>query len=95
MYNLIEIQQVVSTVNLIKDQLGDITMLFHCCGLPSPRALIEEPPGIRATMDLSVISYFWVRIILINITRQNLESSTIDIIFVVIRCSFALYATCW
>ncbi|XP_032678857.1 short-chain dehydrogenase/reductase family 16C member 6-like isoform X2 [Odontomachus brunneus] len=51
---------VIDTVNLIKDQLGDITMLFHCCGLPSPRALIEEPLGISATMDLSVISYFWL-----------------------------------
>ncbi|XP_014486630.1 PREDICTED: short-chain dehydrogenase/reductase family 16C member 6-like [Dinoponera quadriceps] len=51
---------VVDIVNLIKDQFGDITMLFHCCGLPSPRALIEEPPDIRTTMDLSVISYFWL-----------------------------------
>lgn len=47
-------------------------MLFHCCGLPSPRALIEEPLGICATMDLSVISYFWVRIILINIIKHKL-----------------------
>lgn len=47
-------------------------MLFHCCGLPSPRALTEEPSGLRATMDLSVISYFWVKIVLINVTEYKL-----------------------
>lgn len=44
-------------------------MFFYCCGLPSPRTLIEEPPDIRSTMDLSVISYFWVRIVLIIVTK--------------------------
>lgn len=51
---------VAHTTELIKDHLGEITMLFHCCGLPSPRALTQEPPEIRVTMDLCVISHFWV-----------------------------------
>ncbi|XP_011165772.1 17-beta-hydroxysteroid dehydrogenase 13 isoform X2 [Solenopsis invicta] len=51
---------VTRTVNLIKNELGDITMLFHCCGLPSPRALIQESSEVRDTMEVSVISHFWL-----------------------------------
>ncbi|XP_018050705.1 PREDICTED: 17-beta-hydroxysteroid dehydrogenase 13-like isoform X1 [Atta colombica] len=51
---------VVQIVNLIKIELGNITMLFHCCGLPSPRALIQESSEVRDTMDLSIISHFWL-----------------------------------
>ncbi|XP_011633308.1 17-beta-hydroxysteroid dehydrogenase 13-like isoform X1 [Pogonomyrmex barbatus] len=51
---------VAQTVNLIKNELGDITMLFHCCGLPSPRALVQESSKVRDIMDLSVISHFWL-----------------------------------
>lgn len=47
-------------MNLIKNELGDITMLFHCCGLPSPRTLVQASSEVRDTMDLSVISHFWV-----------------------------------
>ncbi|XP_011692648.1 PREDICTED: 17-beta-hydroxysteroid dehydrogenase 13-like isoform X2 [Wasmannia auropunctata] len=50
---------VAQIVNLIKIELGNITMLFHCCGLPSPRALIQESE-VRDTMDVSVISHFWL-----------------------------------
>lgn len=34
-------------------------MLLHCCGVPSPRSL-QDPPEIRKTMDVSVLSHFWV-----------------------------------
>ncbi|XP_077257676.1 17-beta-hydroxysteroid dehydrogenase 13 isoform X1 [Temnothorax americanus] len=51
---------VARTVNLVKNELGNITMLFHCCGLPSPRALIQESSEVRDTMDVSVISHFWL-----------------------------------
>ncbi|XP_012229363.2 17-beta-hydroxysteroid dehydrogenase 13 isoform X1 [Linepithema humile] len=51
---------VAQTVNLIKNQLGEITMFFHCCGLPSPRTLVQESSEVRDVMDLSVISYFWL-----------------------------------
>ncbi|XP_011264898.1 epidermal retinol dehydrogenase 2 [Camponotus floridanus] len=53
-------EAVARTVNLIKNELGDITMLFHCCGLPSPRTLVQASSEIRDTMDLSVISHFWL-----------------------------------
>lgn len=61
-FQIIVVKQVAHTTELIKDHLGEITMLFHCCGLPSPRALTQEPPEIRVTMDLCVISHFWVSI---------------------------------
>ncbi|EZA61336.1 17-beta-hydroxysteroid dehydrogenase 13 isoform X2 [Ooceraea biroi] len=51
---------VAHTVNLIRDELGDITMLFHCCGLPSPRALVQETSAVKDVMDLSVNSHFWL-----------------------------------
>ncbi|XP_014208077.1 17-beta-hydroxysteroid dehydrogenase 13 isoform X2 [Copidosoma floridanum] len=51
-------KQVCDTVQNIKMEFGDITMLFHCCGVPSPRALTENPVEIRKTMDVSVISHF-------------------------------------
>jgi len=40
-------------------------MLFHCCGLPSPRALVQESSEVRDIMDVSVISHFWVSMFLI------------------------------
>jgi len=39
-------------------------MLFHCCGLPSPRAL-QESSEVRDIMNVSVISHFWVSMFLI------------------------------
>lgn len=56
--------QVAQTVNTIKSELGTITMLFHCCGVPSPHTLIQNPPTIRHVMDVSVLSHFWVYTIL-------------------------------
>ncbi|XP_043462518.1 17-beta-hydroxysteroid dehydrogenase 13-like isoform X1 [Leptopilina heterotoma] len=52
-------KQVAQTVNDIKAELGEVTMLFHCCGVPSPRSL-QDPPEIRKTMDVSVLSHFWL-----------------------------------
>ncbi|XP_072751863.1 17-beta-hydroxysteroid dehydrogenase 13 isoform X2 [Anoplolepis gracilipes] len=52
-------EAVARTVNLIKKELGDVTMLFHCCGLPSPRTLVRASE-VRDTMDLSIISHFWL-----------------------------------
>lgn len=53
-------QAVVQTVNLIKSDFGEITMLFHCCSLPSPRALVQESSDVEDTMHVSVISHFWL-----------------------------------
>lgn len=46
----------------VKKEVGDITMLFHCCGIPSPRSLLNEPSSdIYQAMDLTLTSHFWVR----------------------------------
>ena len=48
------------TVEDIRAEIGDVTMVFHCCGVPSPRALAQESPEVRRTMEVSVLSHFWV-----------------------------------
>ncbi|KAL4721352.1 hypothetical protein ACJJTC_004002 [Scirpophaga incertulas] len=36
-------------------------MLFYCCGIPSPRSLLTQPPlDIHDTLDLTLTSYFWL-----------------------------------
>lgn len=58
--NITDKSEVAHTVNIIQSELGEITMLFHCCSIPSPRALLQDPPEIRHTIDLTVISHFWL-----------------------------------
>jgi all-trans-retinol dehydrogenase (NAD+) len=53
-------QEVEATINTIEREIGDITMLYHCCSLPSPRSVITEPPSVKRTIDISVTSYFYV-----------------------------------
>ncbi|XP_034943370.1 17-beta-hydroxysteroid dehydrogenase 13-like [Chelonus insularis] len=53
-------KQVATTVEAIRHDLGNVTMVLHCCGVPSPRALIEDPPGIKEALEISVISHFWL-----------------------------------
>ena len=55
-------RQVATTVQAINIELGQVTMLLHCCGVPSPRALQQDPIELRKTMDLTVLSHFWVNI---------------------------------
>lgn len=46
----------------VKKDLGFVSMLFYCCGIPSPRSLLTEPPqDIHITLDLTLTSYFWVK----------------------------------
>lgn len=52
--------QVTAIVNKIILEIGEITMLFHCCGFPSSHTLIRDPPEIRQTIDVSILSHFWV-----------------------------------
>ncbi|KAL2749098.1 17-beta-hydroxysteroid dehydrogenase 13-like [Vespula maculifrons] len=52
--------QVTATVTKIILEIGEITMLFHCCGFPSSNTLIRDPPEIRQTIDVSVLSHFWL-----------------------------------
>lgn len=51
---------IVRTVSAIENRFGQITMLFHCCGVPSPRSIVNEPPPIQTTLTLGVISHFWL-----------------------------------
>lgn len=53
-------EQVEATVGKIEKDIGDISMLFHCCSLPSPRSVVTNPPPVKHTLDLSVTSYFYV-----------------------------------
>lgn len=52
--------QVEDTVKKIRNDFGDVTMVIHCCGVPSPRVLIRDTPEIQKAMELSVISHFWL-----------------------------------
>lgn len=53
-------EEVDTVFRQIDDTVGDVTMLFHCCGVPSPRSLINDPPSIRSTLDVSIVSHFHV-----------------------------------
>lgn len=54
-------KQVADVVQAIRVELGEVTMLLHCCGVPSPRTLAEDPTEIRSTLDISILSHFWVK----------------------------------
>ncbi|XP_043593279.1 17-beta-hydroxysteroid dehydrogenase 13-like isoform X2 [Bombus pyrosoma] len=58
--NITDKDEVARIVNIIKSELGEVTMLFHCCSIPSPRALLQDPPEIRHTIDLTILSHFWL-----------------------------------
>lgn len=53
-------EQVTDTIKKIENEIGDISMYFHCCGVPSPRSLVTEPPPIHKTLDVTVVSHFYV-----------------------------------
>lgn len=55
-------QNVHTLATQLKKDLGFVSMLFYCCGIPSPRSLMTQPPqDIHETLDLTLTSYFWVR----------------------------------
>ncbi|XP_026731342.1 epidermal retinol dehydrogenase 2-like [Trichoplusia ni] len=44
----------------LKKDVGFVSMLFYCCGIPSPRSLMTQPPqDIHDTLDVTLTSYFW------------------------------------
>ncbi|CAD6234075.1 GSCOCG00007527001-RA-CDS [Cotesia congregata] len=51
-------KQVANTVELIRKDLGEVTILLHCCGVPSSRSLIQKPPDIKEAIDVAVLSHF-------------------------------------
>ncbi|XP_073957647.1 epidermal retinol dehydrogenase 2-like isoform X2 [Choristoneura fumiferana] len=45
----------------VKKEIGFVSMVFYCCGIPSPRSLLTQPPqDIHETLDLTLTSYFWL-----------------------------------
>lgn len=74
-------------------------MLFHCYGLPSPRTLVQASSEVRDIMDLSIISHFWVNVLLIYILIYLINFGEANLfkiaIFTVVGFSFTMYATCW
>lgn len=53
-------EEVVRIIQTIEREVSAITMLFHCCGVPSPRTYTNNPPAIHDTINVSVMSHFWV-----------------------------------
>lgn len=50
------------TIQSVERDISPLTMLFHCCGVPSPRTYTNNPPAIQDTINVSIMSHFWVRI---------------------------------
>ncbi|RVE47785.1 hypothetical protein evm_007540 [Chilo suppressalis] len=60
-YDITSKENVETLALQIKKDLGAVTMLFYCCGIPSPRSLLTQPPlDIHETLDLTLTSYFWL-----------------------------------
>lgn len=60
-YDITKIDNVKSLADQVKNDLGFASMLFYCCGIPSPRSLLTQPPqDIHETLDLTLTSYFYV-----------------------------------
>lgn len=53
-------EQVEKTISKIEIKIGDITMLFHCCSLPSARSLVHSPSSDKQTIEVSITSYLYV-----------------------------------
>ena len=53
-------EQVENVISKIERDIGGISMLYHCCSLPSPRSVVTNPPSVKDTLDVSVTSYFYV-----------------------------------
>lgn len=53
--------QVFKIAESVKKDVGFVSMIIHCCGMPSPNSLVAQPPPeIQTTMDRSVMSHFWI-----------------------------------
>jgi hypothetical protein len=53
--------QVDKTAEIIRKEVGSVTVIINCCNLPSPRVRTQHPaPDIHKTLDVCVLSHFWV-----------------------------------
>ncbi|XP_070504912.1 17-beta-hydroxysteroid dehydrogenase 13-like isoform X2 [Chironomus tepperi] len=53
-------EHVEHTISKIERDIGGISMLYHCCSIPSPRSVVTNPPSVKDTLDVSVTSYFYL-----------------------------------
>lgn len=54
-------EEVEKVIELINTNIGNITMLFHCASVPSARSITTlEPQTIKKSMEVNVVSYFYV-----------------------------------
>ncbi|XP_043513965.1 17-beta-hydroxysteroid dehydrogenase 13-like isoform X1 [Frieseomelitta varia] len=61
--NITDENEVARVVNAIQVDLGDVTMLFHCCSIPSPKVLCmghQPVPKIKHTINRTILSHFWL-----------------------------------
>ncbi|CAG4986482.1 unnamed protein product [Parnassius apollo] len=59
--DIIKRENVTAMSEQVKRDVGFVSMLFYCCGIPSPRSLLTQPPqDIHETLDLTLTSYFWL-----------------------------------
>ncbi|KAK9296495.1 hypothetical protein QLX08_009539 [Tetragonisca angustula] len=59
--NITDQNEVAHVVDAIQLELGEVTMLFHCCSIPSPKVLLQQDqPEIKHTIDLTILSHFWL-----------------------------------
>ncbi|XP_041975705.1 epidermal retinol dehydrogenase 2-like isoform X2 [Aricia agestis] len=60
-YDITKKNNVTNLAKQLKEEIGFISMIFYCCGIPSPRSLVDQPPqDIHETLDLTLTSYFWL-----------------------------------
>ncbi|XP_013176928.1 PREDICTED: epidermal retinol dehydrogenase 2-like isoform X1 [Papilio xuthus] len=59
--DIIRKENVMKMSEQVKKDVGFVSMLFYCCGIPSPRSLMTQPSqDIHETLDLTLTSYFWL-----------------------------------
>lgn len=78
--------QVDEIISRIEREIGDISMLYHCCSLPSPRSVATNPPSVRQTIDISVTSYFYVS--LFSVTFELILMTKFRVLFTISSSHF-------
>jgi len=64
--------QVFKVADRIIKEVGNATVVINCCNLPSPRVLTESSASdVRKTLDVSVMSHFWVSLRLSHIQGNS------------------------
>ncbi|CRL07775.1 CLUMA_CG020729, isoform A [Clunio marinus] len=78
--NVTNRDQVEKTIYAIERDIGEVSMMFHCCSLPSARSIVNNPPPVHEIIDLSITSYFYKVLTLINHHLIHLFKQLLDAI---------------